>query len=175
MNAIKVCLVLFFLLSATIVGCLEIESGTVASELLTRKDWGEPKAKESLNDYEFWWYGFYGVDTIVFLKNAKVVGKLKHPPDAKSWDLTKDLIHHAKNNIEYRTDLDRHIDDIINRRLQNGMTKTDVRLSWGRPSSIEKKYLVAGYLEEWTYEYQAIYQKAKLVFRNGLLQRWSNE
>jgi len=60
---------------------------------------------------------------------------------------------------------------ITDKKIRLGMTDEMVRLSWGRPSDINRSVGVWGVHEQWIYRIGE-YTRNYLYFRNGILTSW---
>lgn len=150
----------------------EIHLGMSADELKFSRIWGDPQDKLKVTDtVEVWHYVIYDIDHIVFLRENKVVGQIRHGPQEEMWAITQRWVTHVKNNLIYQLMLDNYLDDIVNQRLRLGMIQTEASLSWGNPANIKRTQLRYGIREEWLYR-RPIYQQTVLIFDNGILTDW---
>jgi len=172
--ALIICTIVI-LVSSINISCQDIQKGMTTDELILSNAWGKPKDSMTIRGtkYEIWYYVRGYIDTIVFVREGKVVGSKKYSPADIIWGTARQWVLYTERDQVYRRNIDEQIQNIIDQKLVVGMPQLDVRFSMGEPRD-RKTYLSKyGNREEWLYRINP-YQATRLVFTNGVLTEIAN-
>lgn len=156
------------LVLAGLLGCQDVSIGRDGAELITSDAWGRPKDILKVESYELWLYEFSNIDSIIFLKNSRVIGQIKASVQEKVWSIAQTWTQHANRSEAYRLSLDKHVQDMLQHNLRIGMTPEEVRLAWGYPKEMRTYDSKYGIRQKWIYQSGA-YETTELVFTNRVL------